>query len=38
MGDLQKKQLSLFVDIGEGFTEEVPSEMIIDFIFFELLS
>lgn len=38
MGKLQKKPLSLFVDIGEGFTEEVPSEMIIDLIFFKLLS
>ena len=32
MGKLQKKPLSLFVDIGEGFTEEVPSEMIINMI------
>ena len=35
---MQKKPLSLFADVEERFTEEVPAELRIDFLFFEQLS
>lgn len=37
MGALQKELLSLFADIGERFTEEMPCELRTDLLFFSAI-